>query len=790
MGNKSCLHCDSELRFKKEEFCCFGCETAYYIIKKLNLSQYYLYCKEIYNQSPMKVENFQNKIDYHSFIYEERDGDFSINLSLEGVRCGSCIWLIENSLRNIPNVTNARVNLSTNRLTLHWNGKREDIAKLINLLDGLGYRSTPFDPELVIDLDEKEQKQLLKAIAVSGFATVQLMMIMMGIWFTSDTSLMGQHTRSLLHLFGMLVALPCIFYSVLPFFRSALSAIRVLRSNMDVPISIGIIATVLISVRQYYINGEYTYFDSAAMLIFVLLIGRYLDNKSRSLAKSKARDLLLRQSKAVTVLRDDKLELISAGAVLVGDVVQISAGEKVAVDGEIVFGETSVDNSIITGETIPERVKVGDEVFAGSVNLEQMIRVKVSKPSQNTILAEIIRLIENAEQGRAKYVMIADYAAKLYTPVVLLLSFFTFILWKYIWAANFDEAILNAVAVLIITCPCALGIAVPAVQIIASSRLMNKGILIKTKDALERFAKVDCVVFDKTGTLTLGKPELFGLIDIGNNAKKVITIDEAMQDSKLQRELVLIKSIAENSKHPLAQAISGIQTDSLALNAKEVKGYGLAAEYEGEEIRLGSFKWCDAPKYDDQYMEIWYQRGERRIRLIFQDKLREGAASLVKELKGIGYSIYILSGDRKEVVKKVAEELDISNYIAEADPKEKYRFIEQLNQKQKKVLMIGDGLNDAAALKLGHASISPASGLDIAQNCADAVFQKNIISILEIIIVAKKAEVLVKQNLLVSLIYNAVSMPIAIFGLINPLIAALFMSASSISVIFNSMRLK
>lgn len=291
MSNKSCLHCNSELGFGKKKFCCIGCETAYHLIEKLNLWRYYFYCKEIYNQNPIKVDNFQNKIDYDSFIRKGEEEDYCISLNLEGIRCGSCVWLIENSLKSIPNVTNARVNLSTNRLTISWNGKRDCIIKLINLLDELGYKSMPFDPELVIDQDEKEQKQLLKSIAISGFASVQLMM--MGIWFTSDASFMGKYTRIMLHLFGMLVALPCILYSALPFFRSAFNAIKSLRSNMDVPISIGIISTTLISIRQYYINGEYTYFDSASMLIFLLLIGRYLDNKSRSLAKSKVRDLLL-----------------------------------------------------------------------------------------------------------------------------------------------------------------------------------------------------------------------------------------------------------------------------------------------------------------------------------------------------------------------------------------------------------------------------------------------------------------------------------------------------------------
>ncbi len=779
-NNKKCLHCQLPLSSKQGDFCCFGCRTAYNLIDKLNLNDYYKHCKQIYNKVPMKIEEVKNELNYiESVIYDKEKKQFEINLLVEGVQCGSCVWLIENTLKSEEGVITARINISTNRLFLVWQGEAKDINEYVITIQKLGYKLIPFDYSEFENKNEKKESFLLKCIAIAGFATVQLMMIVMGIWFANLDNSMEAQTRSLLHLISMLVAIPSIAYSGLPFYRSAFEAIRNKRSNMDVPITIGIIATTLISISEYIRGGVDTYFDSAVMLIFALLIGRYLDIKSRNKAKEKARELILRQARTVTLVENGELKLLPINKVKIGDVIYVSIGEKIPVDGVIIEGKTEVDNSIITGETLAAPVNQGADVYSGTINLLAPIKVKIKKLGDATILGEIIKLIENAEQGRAKYVRIADRVAKLYTPVVLVVSILTFIAW-FLLGSGTNVAIFNATAVLIITCPCALGLAVPVVQIIASSRMMDIGILIKSPDALERLSEVNTIVFDKTGTLTWGKPKLENLSEIAES------------------EIKMIASLAAQSKHPLCTAIvKEFKGEVLSLLVSEEKGMGLEAIYQDEIIRLGNKQWCniDTIKGEDDsndiYSEMWFKRGKLQpIRLKFSDSIREEAKSVIEQLYKRGYEIWMLSGDRKQVVEHVANALGIKNYKAEHKPKDKYNFLEILEKSGKLTAMIGDGLNDSPALKKAHASMSPSSAIDLSQNNADIVFQTDLKAILKAISVSKRSNILIKQNFTISFVYNIASIPIAATGMITPLIAAIAMSLSSICVVLNSFRLK
>lgn len=776
-NNKKCLHCQLNIREYQIKFCCLGCEVAYNLINKLNLKDYYKICKNIYDKSPMKVDIVKNELNYtESVSFDNEKKHHKINLLVEGVSCGSCIWLIENTLKQQNGVKDARINISTQRLTLVWEGEAGEINNYVSIIQKLGYKLIPLDASLDENKVDNKESYLLKCIAISGFATVQLMMIVMGIWFAERDHSMGEHTRSLLHLISMLVALPCILYSGMPFYKSAFNALKNKRSNMDVPITIGIVATTSISIWEFLRRGTYTYFDSAAMLIFALLIGRYLDIKSRNKAKEKARELILRQARTVTLVEDGELKLLPISKVKIGDIIYVSAGEKIPVDGMVIEGVSEVDNSIITGETLPIAINKGMNVYSGTINLTAAIKVEIKKFGDSTILGEIIKLIENAEQGRAKYVRVADKVASFYTPAVLLLSVLTFVMW-YVIGSKCETAILNATAVLIITCPCALGLAVPVVQIIAASKLMGVGILIKTRDALERLAKVNTIVFDKTGTLTWGEPKLVN--------------PEEIELSEIQ----LIASLAASSKHPLCLSITKEHKgEILSLTTREEKGMGLEAKYKNKTIKLGNRRWCeieDEESADDFYSEIWFRNGDKEpVRLKFIDQIREEAKHVVNVLTSKGYEIWMLSGDRKEVVENIAGILGIKNYKAECKPQQKYDFIENLQKVGNKVLMVGDGLNDSPALKKANASMSPSSAIDVSQNCADIVFKSNLNAILESIATAKKSGLLVKQNFIISFVYNIISIPIAAFGFITPLIAAVTMSLSSICVILNSFRLK
>jgi Cu2+-exporting ATPase len=576
-----------------------------------------------------------------------------------------------------------------------------------------------------------------------------------------------------LHWFAALIALPAIAYAGQPFFTSALQALRHRHTNMDVPIALAILLASGMSLFETARGGEHVYFDSALMLLFFLLVGRYLDRRARGRARHAAERLLALDGGAVTVLDPNgQRRVLPTSQVEPGMVVLATVGERIGVDGRIVAGTSEVDTSLITGETVPAAVGVGDRVFAGTLNVGAPLKLDVTAVGEGTLLAEIVRLMELAEQRRATYVVLADRIAGWYAPVVHGLALVTFLGWLLWLGVAWQVALLYAVAVLIITCPCALGLAVPAVQVIGSGRLLARGILLKSATALERIAKIDTVVFDKTGTLTEGRPAL------------------ARRDSIDATVLETAASIAGASRHPLARALARAAPHAeIADNIEEHPGQGLRCG----EIRLGNRVWCGVTGADDRVdgPELWMvSPGRAPVQFAFTDPLRPDAADVIQALQARGLRIELLSGDRSPAVAKVAAELGIEVWRAACTPTEKLDRLEALARAGHRVMMVGDGLNDAAALAAAHVSVSPASAVDISQTAADAVFQGDRLQpLLELLQVAARSNRLIKQNLGLALGYNVITVPLAVMGLVTPLIAALCMSASSLVVVGNALRL-
>ncbi len=711
----------------------------------------------------------QQPVDLSSFVKTGKDGGNTLNLMVDGMHCASCAWRIESTLNNEPGAK-ARVNLSTNRLALSWQGTVEHGNELVAKATDLGYSFAPFDQETKNQSDTNEEKFLLKCIAVSGFAAGNIMLFSFALW-TSTQQSMGIATRDLLHWVSALLALPAIAYAGQPYFRSALSALSHLRTNMDVPISLAVILAAAMSLFETMRHGEYVYFDSSTMLLFFLLIGRYLDRKARGRARAAAQDLLAMMQGVATIRENGKTRTLPIRDILPGMQLLVASGEKIAADGIITSGISDIDTSLITGETVPQRATAGQKLFAGMINMSGPLELTVSKASDQSLLADIVRLMENAEQGQAHYMQLADKVAGYYTPVVHVLALGTFLGW--LSAIAWQKALMNATTVLIITCPCALGLAVPVVQVVASGLLFRKAMLLKSGDALERLAVIDTVVFDKTGTLTLGKPQLV--------------------NSYNPQDMQLAASLAAQSKHPLSRAIHNAWNgEILQLDVKEEPGNGLSAIYSGKVVKLGRRDWCgnnSAPK--DDMLELWLNvEGALPVRFVFADALRPDTAEVIKKLKERNLAVVLLSGDRKPAVHATVEMLGIDNYAAQITPVEKTERIHALKEKGHKVLMVGDGLNDAPALASANVSMSPSSAIDITQNTADIVFQGERLSpVIEAINIARASVQLVKQNFTLSFIYNIVAVPLAIMGEVTPLIAAVAMSSSSIIVILNSLRL-
>lgn len=704
------------------------------------------------------------------------DGDIeTINLLVDGVHCGNCIQKVESGMRRQPGVVEARVNLSTRRMTLSWQAGVAQPGELIGRLDAMGYPAVPFDPDALRGQQAEEQAFLLRCLAVAAFASSNVMLLSVAVWAGAFSD-MESVTRGLLHWVSALIALPAIAYAGRPFFRAAGRAVAARRVNMDVPISVAVIVTAGVSLFETVYGGPHAYFDAAIMLLFFLLIGRYLDLRTRGAMRSTAENLAaLASHPAIVVDGDGNRRVLPARAVTKGMTVSVATGDRVPVDGTIATGTTVIDSSLLTGETDPVAVAPGDAVFAGTLNIGAAMQIRASATGDDTVLADIVRLVENAEQGKSVYVRLADRAARLYAPVVHILALATLLGWWLVGGASFHAALLIAVAVLIITCPCALGLAVPAVQVVASGRLMKAGVLVKTGDALERLAVADTVVLDKTGTLTRGRPEITNLAEI----------DIA--------DLQLAASLAVSSRHPVCVAlVRAAGPVAVRPDTVETPGMGLRSGTGSDEIRLGNRSYCDVDSdLPDQGTELWLCRtGTDPVRFTFADGLRPDSHDFVEWLRAEGLEVEILSGDRPDAVAEVAAALGIDRYRANVRPDGKVARLAELQAEGRQVFMIGDGLNDAPSLAGAFVSASPASGADIAQTAADFVFQSDRLApVATAILIARRSRRMVTANFGLAAAYNALAVPLAIAGFVTPLIAAVAMSASSILVTLNALRL-
>ena len=714
----------------------------------------------------------------HSFVQSDSDGTNSLNLIVDGMHCPSCVAVIEDALRNKKEVKEARLNLSTKRLRIVWHGKEILGDKWVEEINKMGYRAVPFDPKTSETIEKREEKFLLLCLAVAGFASGNMMLFSVPLW-SSDPIEMGESTRTFFHWIQAIVAIPTIAFSGRPFFYSAWKAIKNWQTNMDVPISVAVILTTIMSLFETVSFGHHSYFDSVVMLLFFLLIGRYLEARAKGKARSAAQDLLQMMSGFATVInKSGKHKIIPVSEIKEKMILSVAAGEKIGADGEVIEGVSELDTSLITGETMPVEIKKGAKVFAGTMNISAPIKVLVTKPYQRSLVSEIVKLMEIAEQNQGHYVALADKISRWYTPAVHFLAAATFLGWLLYGHIEWQVALLYSATVLIITCPCALGLAVPIVQVIASGKLLRKGILLKSGSALERLAGISHAVFDKTGTLTLGLPKLINPEEYDN------------------KSLQLSASMAQHSKHPLSVAITKSYSGKLInLNVKEIQACGLETNYKGNKIRLGKRSWCtkisDKEVANDANMELWLVVGKNEpIRFKFSDKIKNDAKQVIDKFNNAGISTILLSGDRVEITKKIADQVGIKSYAGCLSPKQKTERIVELKQNGHNVLMVGDGLNDAPSLSSATISMSPTSAIDISQNASDIVFQGELLSpVYNAWETSKFSQKLIKQNFALAIIYNIIAIPVAIAGYVTPLIAAIAMSSSSLLVVVNALRL-
>ena len=695
-------------------------------------------------------------------------------LTIPGIHCGGCVQRIERALAKLPGVVRARVNLSTKRATIHWRADKTP-PPFASTLSAIGFESHLYDP----GAGDKDGvlAELLRALAVAGFAASNIMLLSVAIWSGA-----GPETRDLFHWISALIALPALAYSGRIFFRSAWRSLRHGQTNMDVPISIGVLLAFGLSLYETLHHGPHAYFDASISLLFFLLIGRTLDHMMRERARTAVKGLARLAPRGALILQTDGTNAyLPVNEITPGMTILLAAGERVPVDARVVKGQSDLDCSLISGESVPQQASAGFLLQAGTLNLTGPLTIVATAAAKDSFLAEMVRMMESAESGRSGYRRIADRASRLYAPVVHLTALLTFIGWM-IATGDVHQSLTIAIAVLIITCPCALGLAVPMVHIVAARRLFEDGIMVKDGGALERVAEVDTVVFDKTGTITLGNPQLAGGDRVDGGA------------------LALAAAIASYSRHPYSRALTAEgarrRCPPIAVSdVSESPGSGLEAHVGDTVYRLGRSEWALAnsePKFAGQDLAsvVLSKDGHALATFCFEDRLRSEAREAVAALAHDKLTLEILSGDREEPVRQLASELGIP-HVSSVSPGGKAQHIATLATEGHKVLMVGDGLNDTPALVAAHASIAPASAVDIGRNAADFVFlRESLMAVPRVLATARQAGRLVRENLMLAVGYNLIAVPIAVLGYVTPLIAALAMSGSSLIVVANALRLQ
>lgn len=797
---KSCSLYTAEIAGKTRIFCCNGCLSVCRTIYESGLEGFYKIAPDGVKLAPPKAppkEIIFYDLDeiQEEFVSGPENGSIrKISLLVEGIHCAACVWLIEHRLGKLSGIIKSGVNLTTRRLSVSWDNRLLKLSQIIQSLAEVGYSAIPYSPQTAENEFKKRKRSLLLRIGFAGFAMMNLFWISVALYTGADQ---GEY-RSFFHWIGLVMATPTILYSGFPFLKGAWSGLRMLHPTMDLPIAIGAAMTFLYSAYVTLTGssiGE-VYFDTVVTFLFVILIGRYLEMQSKDQAASATRRLMDLQPKVAVVLREGKEVLAPVRSITTGERVLVRPGDKIPLDGGVTEGESAVDESMLTGESLPVNKKPGCKVSAGTLNTHGTLYIEVERLVKDSALTRIIRLVDEAQQSKAPSQQIADRIVPWFVATTLFLSFITFIIW---YRQGMETALLAAISVLIITCPCALGLATPMAISVASGIGASYGVLIKDGKALETLAGVNRFVFDKTGTLTQGR----------------MTVKKLVPPSDMNRKdfLRLLSAVERNSEHFIAKAILEA-ADTKGLDPFECDlsefhnrpGLGIKGKVDGTKVAVGNLslmeslgvKLSEQLKADGERLEkkgvtcCYCVIDLKKVGLIgLTDKLRDEAPDLIETLRSGGALLTILSGDRRQVVEAVASKLGGFLYVeAEVLPEDKDRKIALFQQNGDIVAMVGDGVNDAPALIRSDVGIAIGSGTDVSIESSDIVLMSNSLEKVEVAVeLSKKTLRTIRQNIAISLSYNLVMIPLAMMAMITPVVAAVAMPVSSLLVIGNAARI-
>ena len=803
-----CFHCGlpipleaafhARLDDAERDFCCFGCQSVCSAIYEAGLQGYYQRTPEGVLLAP--PPELPKDIEIYDFDEVQQEfttssGDIrDIHLLVEGIHCAACVWLIERGLQRTPGVQSADVNLAAKRLHLRWDNSRSKLSDLIRALAKIGYAAVPYDPESAEGVIQKSNRAMLYRLFFAGFAMMNMLWISIALYSGAD----HDEFRQFFHWVGLALATPTLLYSGYPFYRGALGGLRGGHLTMDMPIAIGLSVTYAYSLYVTVTHstiGE-VYFDTVTNLIFVILIGRYLEGMFRHQAVSATKRLMELQPRVAIVMRDGQEQMTPIRGVKLGDHVLIKPGYKVPVDGVVLEGRSAVDEAMLSGESVPVSKTAGAQVFAGTANTNGALLVEVRAQLQDTTLSRIIRLVEEAQSSKAPIQRLADAIVPWFVLVTLICATITFFIWN---SHDFEIALMAATSVLIITCPCALGMATPMSIAVASGLGAKHGILVKNGLVLETLSKVTHFVFDKTGTLTEGKMSVAQVhVAAGCNEQELLQFAAAVERYS---EHSVAKAIVEETE--LRQLMF---RDLGADGFQATAGLGVEARVAGHPVLLGSAEWLirhgieldaelqtRAHELETQAMSCVYiaREGKHVAIIALADKLRSDAQQMISELRAAGITLTLLTGDRRPVAEAVARQLGGMEVIAEVLPQDKDQVIRRLQQSGAVVAMVGDGINDAPALIRADVGIALGSGTDVSVESADIVLMYNELDkVRQATQLSRRTLLTIKQNIGLSFVYNAIMVPLAMMARVNPLVAAISMPISSLIVIGNAARIR
>ncbi|WP_220736370.1 heavy metal translocating P-type ATPase [Shewanella sp. c952] len=793
MSQISCYHCSepvltgtqftTQIQNEEQPMCCPGCQAVSQAIIDAGLTNYYKFRTEPGSkQTALVPEELASVSAYdlpevqQDFIHH-RDELNEVSLTIDGITCAACAWLIEHQVKKLNGVVSVQVNSTTQRALIAWQPDQVKLSEILNKIGAIGYQAAPFQIDEQETKSKKDSRKFLVRLGLAGFATMQVMMFALALYSGYFTDL-DTEFRDYFRWVSMLFAAPVVFYSAQPFYFSAIRSLLMGRLNMDVSVSIAICGAYIASCIETINGTGEVYFESVSMFTFFLLLGRFFEQNARQKASVSSSNLHKLVPLTAHLKTEDGIEEVPAKRLVIGDTILVKPGDVIAADGIIIEGKSSINEAMLTGEQMPVAKSLETQVFAGTINIEQPITVQVTALGQDQLVAEIIRLQEIASNSKPKIALYADRFSNYFTAAILLIATATYIFW-YFYSP--EDAFWVTLSVLVATCPCALALATPTAVTCGTAILTKLGIITRKAGVFEKLPKLNHIVFDKTGTLTLGS---LSVADV----QMIHTAQNSLSEEKVMQYAAALEA---SSLHPIARAFHPYLIQTIEVTAKQsFVGNGLQGVIDGHLVKIGSQSFINGSDEEEKEVIVWLSVDDVvQAKITLADEIRPDTAQAVTALKALGCNISIASGDNSGEVASLAKRLDIENWHNGLMPEDKLALIQKL-QKNQQVAMFGDGINDAPVLAGANLSVAMGSGAAISKNSADIILLgDNLSRFSDAVKVAKKTGLIIKQNLFWALAYNLFIIPLAVSGHVAPYIAAIGMSASSLIVVSNSLRL-